>query len=498
MATRRRPTALSSNGATARALRTDMGQIGQTGLVRFGYGGTGPQGQRVYEEWLQQIQGPQGRRIYREMQDNDPIIGAILFCLEMLIRQIDWHVTPKSDVDADRMLAEFIDGALHDMRVTWQDTLSEVLSFLPWGFSYHEILFKRRQGEGITSMVDGVPQTTPHSKFDDGRLGWDAWSIRGQETLDRWEFDPHGRTLGMWQLGPPDYVFHYIPLEKALLFRTTTKKDNPEGRSILRNSYVPWYRKKHIEEIEGIGIERDLAGLPVAHVPPELLLPEPSAQDLASYTAINTIVTNIRRDSQEGIVWPLAYDENGKEMYKLELLHTGGTRQFDTDKIIQRYDTRIAMTVMADFLTLGHEQRGTQALAQQKGKFFSKALEAWADSICAQVNDRAIPQLLRLNGMPSDRAPKLEHGEVEGLDVGVLGTFLQALALAGLPLDNSPDGALITRLMELAGLPKPEPPKPGTPEQKPPDPETPPQPKPPTTPLPDKAPPAQPARKKAT
>ena len=62
------------------------------------------------------------------------------------------------------------------------------------------------------------------------------------------------------QLAPPSYKQVVIPMEKCLLFRTQTHKNNPEGRSILRNAYRSWYFKKRIEEIEGVGIERDLAG----------------------------------------------------------------------------------------------------------------------------------------------------------------------------------------------------------------------------------------------
>lgn len=61
-----------------------------------------------------------------------------------------------------------------------------------------------------------------------------------------------------------------IPMSKAMLFRTESVKDNPEGRSILRNAYRSWYFKRRIQEIEAIGIERDLAGLPVIHAPERL------------------------------------------------------------------------------------------------------------------------------------------------------------------------------------------------------------------------------------
>ena len=69
---------------------------------------------------------------------------------------------------------------------------------------------------------------------------------------------------------PPSYNLYTIPIDKALLFRTKSRKDNPEGRSILRNAYRSWYFKRRIQEVEGIGIERDLAGLPVMYAPADL------------------------------------------------------------------------------------------------------------------------------------------------------------------------------------------------------------------------------------
>src|SRR5437016_1603691 len=63
-----------------------------------------------------------------------------------------------------------------------------------------------------------------------------------------------------------------IPIEKSLLFRTTSARGNPEGRSALRGAFTSWYYLKRIREYEAIGIERDLAGMPTFGVPLEVLL----------------------------------------------------------------------------------------------------------------------------------------------------------------------------------------------------------------------------------
>jgi len=242
-------------------------------------------------------------------------------------------------------------------------------------------------------------------------------------------------------------------MEKALLFRTSVYKNNPQGKSLLRNAYSAWYFKKHIEIIEGIGVERDLAGLPIAWVPPELLSSQASEEDRAILESIKRIVTNVRRDEQEGIVFPLLYDENGHKLYDFTLLSTGGTRQFNTDQIIARYDQRIAMTVLADFILLGHEHVGSFSLASSKTHLFSVALGSWLNMIAAQFNRVAIPRLFKLNGYSLKKLPKLVHGDIEVPNLTELGDYITKLAGAG--MDLFPDQKLEEYLRKVANLPSP-------------------------------------------
>ena len=415
--------------------KLDFEVLGTTGLRQFsGY---------VYEEFLPELQGYRGRQIFREMMDNDPVIGAILFAVEMLIRRVEFRVDPGDDTPEADEAAKFIDSCLADMETTWEDTLSEILTFLPFGFEVSEVLLKRRLGASN--------DPTENSKFNDGRIAWRSWSGRAQETLLHWEFDEFQRAMTFVQLAPPDYKIRKIPLNRCLHFRTTAKKANPEGRSIMRNAYRPWYFKKHIENIEGIGIERDLAGLPVAWVPPELLSQTRGANETAMYNMIKKIVTNIRRDDQEGVVWPLQYDKLGNKLYDITLLSTGGQRQFDTDKIVSRYDQRIAMVVLADFILLGHEAVGSKALSNDKTDLFADAISAWLDAITDEINNSAIVPLLALNGMDTENPPRLAHGDIQSTDLGVLGAYIENLAKSGMPL--FPNESLEAWLKRQANMP---------------------------------------------
>ncbi|MDD3229155.1 MAG: hypothetical protein PHE09_08040 [Oscillospiraceae bacterium] len=406
-------------------------EIGRLGQKR--YGGF------FFEEFLKELQGRKGIEVYKEMSENDDVIGAVLYSIEMLIRQASWTVQPGGSTPKDEEAAEFIYSCMDDMSDTWTDTISEILSFLTFGWSAHEMVYKRRAGKSNDQRLK--------SKYTDGLIGWQKLPIRAQETLWEWKYDDNDNLLGMAQMPPPRFEIIEIPIEKLILFRTKSRKGSPEGKSILRNAYRSWYFKKRIQEIEGIGIERDLAGFPVLTAPEGMNIWDEDDPDMTAVRLqAEKIVQNIRRDSMEGMCKP--------EGWKLELLSTGGRRQFDTNAIVERYDTRIAMTVLADFVLLGHQQVGSFALSSDKTELFSMAVGAYLDIICEAFNNQAIPTLIELNGEHFSGItdfPTLEHGDVEGADIQALAAYIKDMTGVGVLV---PDDGIEDFVREAAGLPE--------------------------------------------
>ena len=417
--------------------RPDLSELGSSGLKR--HGGV------IAEEFLKELQGSRGAKIYAEMRDNDPVIGAILFVVDMLLRGITWRVDPvDAAVAEDKSAAAFVASCMEDMSHTWSAFIGEVLTFLTYGWSFHEIVYKRRGGESDDPTKD--------SKYTDGKIGWRKIPLRAQTTLVQWDFDSAGGIQGMTQTAMPNYNRVTIPIERALLFRTTCNKNSPEGHSILRNAYRPWYFKKRIEEIEGIGIERDLAGLPFAAVPAAIMSPSASADEKAVYAAVKDIVINVRRNAQEGVVFPNLRDKDGNPLYEFKLLSTGGSRQFDTNAIIQRFDQRIATTVLADFILLGSGKVGSYALSQDKTDLFTTALTAWLREIKDVLNLFAAPRLLTLNSMQGQ--VRFEYSELRERNLTDVALYVKELSAAGMPL--FPDTRLETYLRSVANLPEAE------------------------------------------
>lgn len=412
-------------------MSNDSKEIGRVGQRR--YGGI------FYEEFLSELRGRKGAEVFTEMSNNDETIGAILFAIEMLVRQASWNVEPGGSTAKDREAAEFVKSCMDDMQQTWIDTISEILSFLTYGWSFHEIVYKRRMGRTKDNRTS--------SKYDDGLIGWMKLPIRSQETLYQWEYDDQDNLIGMTQMPPPDFGLITIPMNKAMLFRTRSRKDNPEGRSILRTAYRSWYFKRRIQEIEGIGIERDLAGLPVITTPEGMDIWDKDDEDMNAIRAgLEAMVKNIRRDSTEGLVLPFGYT--------FELTSTGGSRQFDTNSIIARYDTKISQTVLADFIQLGHESVGSFALSSDKTNLFSMAICAFLDIICQTFNSHGIPALIDINGdhfAGVTDYPRLTHGDIEDVDLATMATYIKDMTSIGVII---PDESLEDYVRQLGKLPK--------------------------------------------
>lgn len=417
----------------------------------------------VREEFLPNLQGRQAAQKYREMMDNSPIIGAIMYAINSTMRKVNWRVTPAGEDEAEptpeaREAADYVESCMDDMSHPWEDLISENLSMLGYGYAPHEIVYKRRDGRNPGMDPQNPTKQLPKSEYEDGLIGWRKIPLRGQDTVLKWFFDPNGEILGMTQL-PWTGPMVDLPIEKMLLFRPTQHKNNPEGKSILRTAYLPYYFVKRMQEQEAIVGER-MGGIPIMYIPASVF-DNAAAGDAKAIAALNIykkIATNVRIDEQMGIVlpsdcWPGANGQASPQKmfeFKLEAPNSriGG---FEFDKTINRYNIGMTMSVMADFLTLGHEARGTQSLAVSKVDMFFQAIEGFLNSMAGVYNRHAIPRLWELNGFDYANKPKIEPDLAQRVDLDVLSNFVLRMSQSGMPLFPNED--LQSYILDAAGLP---------------------------------------------
>jgi hypothetical protein len=420
----------------------------------------------IREEFLTELTGREAARTFREMADNSSVVGSMVFAILQAMRKVTWRTIPANDSSAAKTEAEFADGLRTDMSHTWEDFVIEALSMLIYGFSAHEIVYKRRLGParpthkyvGDGHETDDLP---PGSDFKDGRIGWRRLPIRGQDTVLKWFFDQNGQVRGLTQQ-PWIGTLIDLPIEKMLLFRPTQHKNNPEGKSILRNSYRSWYMVKRLEEMEAVLFER-MSGFPVCYIPSAVMeaagAPNANPQAQAAYNSYKNLVTNTRVNEQMGALLPsdVWTDADGKvsnvRMFEFKLeTPQHGRGGVEICKAIDRHKLDMLMTVMADFIQLGHDVRGTNNLAVVKTDMFFQALEGWLSSIAEVLNRYALPRLWAMNALPQELMPHYSPDMPQRLDLDSLGMFVANLAQSGMPL--FPDEELQEFLREAAGMPE--------------------------------------------
>ena len=415
-------------------------QQADSGITR--YGGN------IEEEYQRELRGDGGIKLYEQMA-NHAVSAAVLFAIKMAMRSVNWYVEPASDDAKDEKAAEFVEECHTDMSQTWDDIIDQTCSMFTYGFVPAELVYKKRQGRDVRGDV-------ARSRFTDGKVGWRRWQFIQPKSLDlsdRWDFDDYGRVQGFYQINN-DYERVYIPIEKALLFRTTAAFDNPEGRSVLRPMYSAWYYAENLAEVEAIAAERLGAGLPVVYV--DQNLPQDPSNKSSAYELAKDLVTNVRVDEQMGVVIPYRKMGTGSDNVPgmlFELVSPPGRGAVNFSEVIDRHEKRMAMTVLAQFIFLGMLQVGTQALNASATDTFQMSIGAWADSIAGVINMFAIPRLMALNTFTVEDTPKLAHSDIGVPDLPALAAYVNALVGSQV---LTPDGALEEHLREMAKLPEQE------------------------------------------
>ena len=195
-------------------------------------------------------------------------------------------------------------------------------------------------------------------------------------------------------------------------------------------------------------MERDLAGFPVLYAPADMDVWDDTPEMQQTLARAERIVSSIRRDAREGLVLP-----GGENGWKLELISSGSRRQFDTNAIIDRYDKRIATSVLADFVMLGQQAVGSFALADSKTQIFAMAIGTYLDVICEVFNNQGIPKLIDLNGEHFNGItdyPKMVHGDIDEPDLQQFASFVKEMVGAGVII---PDDAIEKEIRRIGHLP---------------------------------------------
>lgn len=319
-------------------------------------------------EYNAALVGNQGQIIFDKMRRSDGQIGALEAIISLPVRAVKWSIEPGGTGKADQEAAALVESNLFDgMAITFDDLLSELLLAALLGFSAHE-----------TVMVE-----------ENGYVRWHTFADRAQTTV--LEFTPSSRypEPGIVQGGIDStgkYQERFIPIDKLLIIEYCRRL------GILRRSYKHWFMGDSTYRITNIGIENNLIGTIIATVTGGM-------SDLQQKKLLKSM-EDIRARNVTGIIKPAGVD--------LSLLEASRS-VIDALPYIEHHRTQVVVPALAQFLLLGHTNRGTQGLSENHSNIFMVAEHALANMIAARLNRNSIPQLCKLNFPGMKVYPKATH-----------------------------------------------------------------------------------------
>lgn len=369
------------------------------------------------------LRGAKALKTFKQME-SDPTIGSFLYFLQMTFRSKEWLIESHDGSSAGGADADFVTETLKGMSSPFSSVVSEALRMAVYGFSLFEIVYK----------------------IDNGKVVWRKFAPRAQVSIEGWDSDNEGGLKSAQQTNADGYNTTTLPIEKLLLFRPEVTLANAWGKSLLIPAYEPWYLKRKMAQVMAVGIERDLAGIPIVKIPAKYLLSTASQEDKNFRTSIESAAKRLRRNQSEYMMIPSTRDSSGHPAFEIELLKSAGSRQYDLPALLQDKKVEILMTLLSDFLILGHGSVGTYALGVSKSDLLLSSLEGLAKAITDVVNAFAIPRLMALNGNTSKELPKMVTPKFTHLDLTTLTNFLRG---AGINIDDPETQNHLRRRAEL-------------------------------------------------
>lgn len=369
----------------------------------------------------------------RKMVRSDETASAMMYCINTAIGSMPWRhvgmvngVLDEKDPSAIEA-AHFADTLIQDMRRSWRSFLIQAMSIVWSGLAPFEVVMKRR--------------TADQSKFPDNAWGVDRLVPIDPLTVLSWEqIEKTDILTGMRQMAAPQP----LPLWKILHIRNQGYMDDPWGEPLLTGAWKAWKLKTRIQDIEALGIERELVGLPVFRVPEDVLLSASEVDDSGAPTQnalraqavisqAKKAVSQTRLGPTDGLVLPSntwSEDEQVADRtpkYDFKLVTTGGPRSIDTRTPARDHDRAIMRVCLMQFLALGERAGGSYGLSDDQSSIAMSAIAALAGVPADEWNLKVLPLVWTLSGKDPRYMPRLRPGDVGKEGLTAVGAFLRGV-----------------------------------------------------------------------
>jgi len=340
------------------------------------------------DEYLTKLKFPSGSSTYDTMRRSDPQIKAVLQAVLLPILKTEYFVEPASDSPIDMEKAEFVEQNLfpskHKIKSkkgkkinkSWNDTIGEIATFVPFGFSVLEKLWEVRDGKTYLKKLD----------------------LRPARTIKKFKFNDSDTELRYieQQINCSTYQ---IPASKSVVFTFQQEGNNLAGIPLLRAMYKPWSIKQDLEKIQAMTFERFGMPTPVATTN--------YAKGTPQFTQLEEALESISINDSGYIVAP--------DGTVISTLNTGTGTAPDMLAAIKYYDQQISVTGLAQFLNFGTSASGNRSLGEEFIDFFTDFVDGINMYIVGKLNSEVVQELIDFNYPDTEFYPVIKAAVNEDL-----------------------------------------------------------------------------------
>lgn len=409
---------------------TERGYVNPVGGIMSGWSQTGDQFETVAD-----LMWPKSIQTYTRMARDDSRLSSILQAIALPIRLTSWRVDPCGASDeVTRLVADDLGlpivGDDEDRphrrakgRFSWGTHLQQALTYLQYGHSIFETVYRVEGGRVHLSKLAPRPQST---------IAW--WNVArdgGLVSVEQW---PAGLyvTPGT-SVASPAGGRSAIPMRRLLIYVRDPDPGVWQGNSILRPAYKNYVLKDELLRIEAAAARRHGIGVPAAWAPPD------ESHDAERVAEYQKAASAYQGGSSAGIGLPAEA--------RFEILGPTGA-PMDPRRAIEYHDHQMALVALAHFLNLDGKG-GSYALASVQQDTFTHAVGAVADHIRETAQAHVIDDLVDWNWGSDEPAPRLVFDAI-GSRQDATSVALQQLVAAGL---LTPDSRLESYVRQMTGLP---------------------------------------------
>lgn len=398
------------------------------------------------------LRGAEKWRTYTELLVNIAIVAAGVRYFLNLVSHGGWNFEAADPSNPEAVeIAKAVDAIVNDMETPWPRVVRRAAMYRFYGFSVQEWTAKRRD-DGTTGLFDVAP--------------------RPCHTIAKWDTDETGRVVGIVQQDPKSFREIYLPRGKVVYVCDDSIADSPEGLGLLRHLVEPAARLKRLQDLEMVGFDTELRGVPKLFAPlAELqsLVRRGQLSDADKEAVLAPLKefmenhvrgreTAIMLDSDTFASVDPSVPPSGVRKYDIDLLQGSGNGQAEANAAIDRIAREMATVLGVEGLLLGGSKTGAYALAEDKSHNFYLILDSTLNELAWTFKRDLVDTIVELNGWPPELAPKAVPDKASIQDVEKVARTLAALAQAGAVLDPS-DPAINVLRKRLSLPPAPDPAK---------------------------------------